>query len=334
MRILVYDVAAESGGALTVLKDFYNEFKLDLSNNYVIVLSTAILDKCENIEILNFPWIKNSWVHRIFFDHLYAPKILLEYKIDKIISLQNTIVPHTRLTQSVFVHNALPFTEYKIKMKDDVKIWVYQNLIGRLIKSSIKNADQVIVQTKWMKKKCIDILDYNKDKVIIRKPNINIQVNRIFLNSKVSLSTFFYPASGVFFKNHITIVNACLNLKNQDITNYSVIFTLTGYENNNIKKLVKTIKNNDLPIKFIGPLNRDEVFEFYSKSVLIFPSFIETVGLPLIEAKQHETPILASSCDFSIEILEAYTNVSYFSVRDSKMLSKLMLEKINYVSED
>ena len=39
MRILVYDVAADSGGAVTVLKSFYEEFCRDTENEYVFVLS-------------------------------------------------------------------------------------------------------------------------------------------------------------------------------------------------------------------------------------------------------------------------------------------------------
>lgn len=328
MRILVYDVAAENGGALTVLKDFYNEFKLDLSNNYVIVLSTAILDECVNIKILNFPWIKNSWVHRIFFDHFYAPKILLKYKIDKIISLQNTIVPHTRLTQSVFVHNALPFTEYKIKMKDDVKIWVYQNLIGRLIKYSIKNADQVIVQTKWMKEKCMEQLNLKSSKFEIRYPNSNISIKKIYSEHNGSLPTFFYPANGAIFKNHNVIVDACLLLKSKGISDYQVVFTLDGNENNNIRKLYKTIKSNKLPIIFIGSISRDSVFEYYSKSTLLFPSYIETVGLPLIEASKHGTPIIVSNLIFSHEILDKYDNVKFFDPFNHMELSSLITDKI------
>ena len=39
MRILVYDVAADSGGAATVLKSFYEEFLQDTENEYLFVLS-------------------------------------------------------------------------------------------------------------------------------------------------------------------------------------------------------------------------------------------------------------------------------------------------------
>ena len=45
MRILVYDVAAESGGAMTVLQSFYEEFIKDRKNQYIFVLSVARLAK-------------------------------------------------------------------------------------------------------------------------------------------------------------------------------------------------------------------------------------------------------------------------------------------------
>ena len=43
MRILVYDVAASSGGALTVLNSFYEEFCKDTKNEYIFVLSVCKL---------------------------------------------------------------------------------------------------------------------------------------------------------------------------------------------------------------------------------------------------------------------------------------------------
>lgn len=58
MRILVYDVAADSGGAVTVLKSFYEEFCRDTENEYVFVLSVFELPDTEHIRVLNYPWVK------------------------------------------------------------------------------------------------------------------------------------------------------------------------------------------------------------------------------------------------------------------------------------
>ena len=62
---------------------------------------------------------------------------------------------------------------------------------------------------------------------------------------------------------------------------------------------------------------------------MIFPSYIETFGLPLLEAKKCDTIILASDCPFSHEILDDYDKVYYFNPFDAKELSKLMETVIN-----
>lgn len=313
MRIMVFDVPAESGGALSVLNEFYNEFELDLHNEYIFVLSMPELKETSNIKVLRFPWIKKSWGHRLYFDHFIAPKLIKKYEVDKVLSLQNIIIPHTGVYQSVFVHNALPFSKYRFSFNENKLLWIYQNVIGKNIMKSIKKADHVIVQTNWMKKKCVEQLRVIPEKIEVKQPKIDIEVKKTFEQTEESTSTFFYPASGVVFKNHKVVVDACLMLKEDGITDYKVIFTLEGNENEHIVNLYNISKKNDLPIKFIGSLTREEVFDFYTKSTLIFPSYIETVGLPLLEAKMHETPIIASDCAFAHEILDGYEKVFYFN---------------------
>lgn len=328
MKILVYNVAAENGGALTVLGEFYNESKSDLLNEYIFVLSLPILDETENIKILNFTWIKNSWFHRLYFDHFVAPKLIKKYSADRIISLQNTLVPHTKIYQSLFVQNALPFTSYQVKILEDFKIWFYQKVIGYLIKKSIIRANHVIVQTNWMKESCIKLLNGDFDKVEVKKTKIDIEVKKYFEYNQERISTFFYPSSGVIFKNHQIVIDACCRLCKEGFNNYRVIFTLFGNENANIKKLFLYTKNNKLPIEFIGPLKREEVFEHYSKSILIFPSYIETVGLPLLEARMHKTPIIAADLSYSRDILNGYNDTRFFNPFDSAELSGEMAQFI------
>lgn len=331
MRIMVFDVPAESGGALSVLHEFYNEFKLDQENEYIFVLSLPELKEASNIKVLRFPWIKKSWGHRLYFDHIIAAKLIKEYDIDRVLSLQNVIISHTAVYQSVFVHNALPFSEYRFRLKEDKLLWVYQNIIGKNIIRSIKKADHVIVQTNWMKKKIIEGLMVNSNKIEVKQPKIDISVKEQFRKTKESLSTFFYPASGVVFKNHKVIVDACLKLKGEGISDYKIIFTLRGDENKHIAKLYNIVKENQLPIKFIGGLTREEVFDFYTKSTLIFPSFIETVGLPLLEAKMHETPIIVADCAYSREILNEWKRADYFQYSYPEQLTELLKKYLSKV---
>lgn len=330
MRIMVFDVPAESGGALSVLHEFYNEFKLDQENEYIFVLSLPELKETSNIKVLRFPWIKKSWGHRLYFDHIIAAKLIKEYDIDKVLSLQNVIIPHTAVHQSVFVHNALPFSEYRFRLKEDKLLWVYQNIIGKNIIKSIKKSDHVIVQTNWMKNIFVEKLNVYDEKIEVKQSKVDIEIKDQFRATKDSLSTFFYPASGVIFKNHKVIVDACLKLKENGINEYKVVFTLKGDENRNITKIYNLAKDNHLPIEFKGSISRERVFNHYTKSILLFPSYIETVGLPLIEARTHNTLILSSNSDYAHEVLNGYGKVEFFnpfSVDDLFHKMKLMIEE-------
>ena len=153
MRILVYDVAASSGGALTVLNSFYEEFCKDTKNEYIFVLSVCKLKEQPHIKVLNFPWIKKSPLHRMYFDQVLAHKLVKKYHADKVLSLQNIELPHAGVPQIVYEHNALPFSEYKFRLQEAFRPWYSQQILGRMMKRSIRRAEQVLVQTNW--KMCI-----------------------------------------------------------------------------------------------------------------------------------------------------------------------------------
>lgn len=324
MNIMVFDVAAEGGGALSVLIDYYNEFCKDKQNTYIFVLSKPILEQNSNVKILNLPWIKQSWFHRLFFDVFTAKSLVKHYEIDKVVSLQNIIIPFLNVPQTVLVHNALPFSEYKIRFRDSPKLCFYQNIIGFLIRQSCKSADCIIVQNNWMKKKVIEQIKIDGERIIVKPPIIEIQNVGKFLDTPESRKTFFYPAGAGIYKNHKVIVEACKKLKNENIGNYEIVFTLNGNENYNISKIKRTIDNENLPIHFIGVLPKDKVFDFYRKSILLFPSNIETIGLPLLEARSFNTPIIVADCDYAHEVLDHYENLFFFNPSDAEHLSRLI----------
>jgi len=321
MNIMVFDVPAESGGALSILNDFYQEVveNDDKSINWIFVLSNPEYKETDNVKILNFPWVKKSWFHRLYFDHFVASKLVKKYNIDKIFSLQNVIITKTDVEQILYVHQSLPFSGYKFNINENFKFWIYQNLISKKIYDSIKLANKVIVQTNWMKKACTEKADVQKNKIKVIPPKINLNIENTFdKNNKIK--TFFYPAGASYYKNHRLIVEASKMLNASNINDYKIIITLSGDESENIKELYRKVKKYNLPIKFAGRLEREEVFNLYTKSYLLFPSYIETFGLPMLEAKLHKTIILAADKAFSHEILDDYENAYFFDPFDAEEL--------------
>lgn len=323
MRILVYDVAADSGGAVTVLQSFYEEFKKDRENEYLFVLSVYELPETERIKVLNFPWIKKSPLHRLYFDHFVAHKLVKQYRIDKVLSLQNIELPHAGVPQIVYEHNALPFAEYRFKPWEAFRPWYSQQLLGRMMKKSIRRAEKVMVQTNWMKEEIVRQCRIPASKVEVKFPPVEMLETAPYHLDR-DKPAFFYPANASAYKNHRTFLNACKLLKARGYENYEVIWTVTGEENEGIRALKRESEEKRLPVQFRGPMPRRELFDLYASSVLVFPSYIETIGLPLMEARSAGARILAADCLYARDLVGDYEGASFFETFDSEKLSEMM----------
>ena len=305
MRIVVNNIAASSGGALTVLRSFYNYIiENDRENEWIFLLSDKYIVEKDNIKVIILDGVKSSWFNRLHFDIFSGGKYISSLSPDVVFSLQNTITYGLSCPQVVYMHQSIPFQKVKkfsFFKTEERKLAVYQHIIGLIIKQSIKKADRVIVQTKWIRDAIIENKIINPDNIINIFPNFeNIEVQDKCQDYVFDRHNFFYPASKEIHKNHKCIYDACEILRKQEIIEYEISITI---ENE------KEMEN----IIYLGELPFSSVIEHYHTSTLIFPSFIETVGLPMLEARQLGTIILASDCPFSREVLDGYANAHYFN---------------------
>ena len=75
-------------------------------------------------------------------------------------------------------------------------------------------------------------------------------------------------------------------------------------------------------------LSREDLYQAYVDNILIFPSYIETIGLPLLEAQYTNTLIFAADCPYSREVLEGYHNAYFFHPFQPQELADLMHKAI------
>lgn len=330
-KIVVYDVAASASGALSVLNDFYAEVRNynDKSIKWIFVISTPQLEETENIKVIRKPWVKKNWLCRLFFDYFVAPRIVKRERPYKIFSLQNTLVLNSNVGQVLYLHQPLPFVEYKFTLLESPLFWIYQNIIARFIYFSVKRADKVIVQTHWMKDACIEGTGVDSEKIVVIPPVVNIVPKKFFAYENMDIPTFIYPATPLIYKNHKVIIEACKQLVRERVTNFRVIFTMTGTENKLAHRLKVEAEKYNLPIQFVGVLKRDELFEWYSKAILLFPSYIETFGLPLLEAKTYGAPVIALDTSFAREILNQYKLGVFFQPKSKDCLKNIILAEMD-----
>lgn len=317
MTILVIDVAAEHSGAVTILNQFISEFKKDPLNKYIVVLSVLKYSDCENVKFVNYEWVKKSHLHRLYFDNFVVAKLVKSFKPDKILSLQNNAFRIGGIPQEVYFHNALPISEKRYSFFESKSLWIYQNIIGFVVRKSFKYADLIKVQAEWIKEALIKKWNVDSKKIEVKRIELEYSKTRKEYNPEA----LFYPANGSLYKNHFTLLKALIPLWNKYGTPE---LRLTGVITNLPKKCQRLLLNNNFPIRFLGRLTKDEMNEQYTSTILVFPSFIETVGLPLIEAKMNGSLIMASDYQYAHEALENYENVFYVTPSDIDGLTELI----------
>ncbi len=327
-KVIVFDVAAETGGALEILNSFYTTAAQERSIDWELILSTPIFSNTGNIHVKNYFWIKKGWLHRLAFDKFVAPSLCRKKKVDAVVSLQNICVPASEKKQVLYVHQSIPFSSIKFSLLKNRTEWVYQNVISRLIFRSIRRADTVVVQTKWMKDAICKKTGADISKVLVAQPEFNLNFDAYYEDSQTSRSSFFYPAACNTYKNHEVIIAAAGILTERGITGFQVVLTI------DTQAEIPGYSYDEMPqIVCVGRMAHDDVMRQYSASTLIFPSKLETFGLPLLEAALVKSPILASDMPFSHEILEGYPNVSYFKADSAEKLADLMEMQIKNKTE-
>ncbi|MGB9681254.1 MAG: glycosyltransferase [Minisyncoccia bacterium] len=343
--IFINDTAAIKGGSLTVLKQFLEEIHKYSQKEFVYYIFCSLEDlkvyESEKIKIINNIKAK-KWLDRVRWDFYGFKKWSQKNKIkaDLLISLQNTAPCYFKNTKKiVYIHQALSFVE-KIKWnpfkKEERLMWFYQKIYPFFIKLSVKDVDYLIVQTEWMKKAVVQRLNFNPEKVMVIPPSVSlIDINSI---KKISFGDkkfhIFYPAFPHIYKNHQLIIKAIKYIKDQNFDIYSnllVHFTFS-LENSCGKSLLKLINKLGIKeaVKLEGILDYQRVLEFYkSVDLVVFPSYIETFGLPLIEAAFFGLPLLVSDLDFSREVVGNYEGAQFLDYKDEKLWAEKIMECYN-----
>ncbi len=330
MKILVYDIAAQDGGGLFVLNNFIKEVvKRNDDNEWVFLVSQPIKTEAKNIRIETVSHIKKSYLHRVWFETFTLRKFLKKEAFDFVISLQNMTVKHCRQAQYVYLHQSLQYCPKKFSFlkKEERSLAIRQRIICKIYRRSLKKASHLFVQTKWIQEATEKWLDIPKEKVDIVPVQIDadsmVKAHYTFSGKHL----FFYPARAEIYKNHETIVNACRLLHERGRDDFEVIFTFDPETSAYGKRICDMAQG--LNIRFAKEFLREDVFATYAHSTLVFPSYLETCGLPLLEAKAVGCPIIASDMPFSHEALEDCPNAQYFTYDDEKALADLMQHQLD-----
>ncbi|CDH21000.1 Glycosyltransferase, group 1 family [Xenorhabdus bovienii str. kraussei Quebec] len=312
--IIVNATALSAGGALTILKQFLKHANNNHHKYLCFVSPDVKLNKYDNIYYIKVN--TKSWIKRLYWDFYGIKTYLKKNRIcfDKVISLQNTTV-NIDSKQIIYLHQSIPFSDIKISISSigDIKLYLYSRFYKFFIFYFLKQDTIFIVQTYWMKNALSKYMDENNIFVIHPEIDIPLTKNESTNRKNVGSIKIIYPASVTSYKNHLIILKAINKLLTDgvDITNLKYQITFNKGEFLLFDKKAKEYKIEN-HIEYLGVLSYQAIFSKYlDASALIFPSYIETFGLPLVEAASLGRHIIAADLPYAHDVLSGYDGVEF-----------------------
>ena len=321
------------GGPLTIYEDCLRCVEKYFLENYEIVAlvhNRELFSEFDSkIKFIEFMDSKKSYLKRFYYEYFYFKRLSKKLKPYLWFSLHDMTPNVVTDKRAVYCHNPIIF--YDVKRKDminEFKMFMFSKFYKYIYKINIKKNNFVVVQQDWIRKRFKKIFKIKN--VVVAHPNVVIDdSNNNYKNTKIVKNSFLYPSFPRIFKNFEVICKAVEILENKNIENFKVYLTIDGSENIYSKEIVEKYGRLKC-IEFIGLQTRENLMKYYSKiETVIFPSKLETWGLPISEAKAFGKNIILADLEYAHETLGTYEKVMFFGPDDAEKLAEKMEMLIN-----
>lgn len=296
-KIIINAVNINSGGGEILL----NQFLSSLPKENVTIFCSKKLDlKNKKKQGIKFIKIKSN----LFSRFLSELTIYIKSKKNDTVFYFGNMPPIFKIRSHVYVFLQNRFlVDYKINIKEfsiylRLKIYILR-LFLRIFNN---NVSKYIVQTDSMSRLVKMKLSNNVIKLPFLSDTYSNKAKEINNNKAYD---FIYVASGYAYKNHLNLLDAWQLLADENLYP-SLLLTIDSKRFPKILNIInQKIRKSDLKVENIYFDNHDNLVEMYSKSrALIFPSNYESFGIPLIEAKYFNLPVLAGELDYVRDLID------------------------------
>jgi len=289
LNILINAVSLSTRGGASVVMEFIRDIKKqDTEDRFIFLVSDKLDISMETNSKINIIGISKKELRDTVGN--------LQMKIDACINLQNTILPlNTR--QFLLIHQAIPFTNISLNDLGFKLFFKYKVLLNLYWHFKVRCLEGIFVQSAAMKSSVNEKYRFPLNKIHVIRPSVKTSIQKpININSNMNINidkskfSLIYVSSSDKYKNNERLIQA--------IDSYNL-------KNNKKVMLYLTIEGNDSEnIKYLGKLQPEVLNQLYPlMEGLVFPSLIETVGLPIIEAMNYNLPILVADKPYSRELL-------------------------------
>ncbi len=325
MNICVVATASRESGALSIYKQFMEALMCEREQDkyYVFIDSCMPAPQHESITYIK---VRTKGFGRIWFDFFGFRRLLKKHCIspDRIVSFQNTGVRCSTKSQIIYFHNLLPLVKrnWNPFKYEERSLFFYRFLYPQYVRLLLQKEMKVAVQANFIKGLFSSRFGFPAERIGVFRPGARLAVPSEPAGDLLDKEHvhFLYPALPLFYKRHDILINAarCLRESRKELF-HKIVIHLTA-DKQGCKHLMRDITQNQLERHFVfhGQMPQPTLYGYYSQChALLFPSEMETIGLPLLEAASVGLPIAVTDRPYARETLSDYSGVSFIAPEDN-----------------
>lgn len=312
-RVVVSAVNFTEGGPLTVLRDCLSAAATTLPEDWEIVAlvhDTALI-KEPRVRLIPFAQAKGSWLKRLALEWWGFARHFRDKPVDLWLSLHDVTPRVQARRQAVYCHNPSPF--YDLPWQEarlEPKLWLFNRFYAYLYGTFIRRNRWVIVQQQWIRQAFNE--RFGPLPVVVAHPDVKLPANEVTpATSADATCVLLYPTLPRVFKNVETVLRAMQRLAASGQLGIELRVTLSGNENAYARWLHRRFQGTP-GVRFIGRQTPAQMAQQYQRATaVLFPSKLETWGLPISEAKVWGKPLLAADLPYAHETVGSYERVAF-----------------------
>jgi glycosyltransferase involved in cell wall biosynthesis len=325
--LVISAVNLTEGGPLTVLLDFVRAACRVLPPEWRIValVHDRRLLASDRVEIIEIPYAKTSWLRRMRFEYSECRQLADRLTPDLWVALHDLSPNVGRVHQVVYCHNPAPF--FSIRWRDaflSPTLLVFRAFYSFFYRVNLNKNTAVIVQQSWLRDRFKQWTKPNV-RVIVAHP-VSIGCAAVAKNRQsIGRARFLYPTLPRPFKN-IELLCRAVNILESTANWKSVVVVTIGAPENRYSRWLMRKFGHLKSLEFAGRQNRQQMTRQYQTAdCLLFPSRLETWGLPISEAKQMALPMFIADLPYARETVGEYDHADFVNVDDHVGLAEKML---------
>ena len=331
--IVISAVNLRKGGTLTILRQclqYLSERVKQGDCRVVALVHKRSLCDYEGIEYREMPTVVKGWARRLWCEYVTMHRISKELApVYLWLSLHDTSPRVEADRQAVYCQTSFPFYEWNWRdFKFDYKIPLFACFTRFAYRMNVHSNRYLIVQQEWLRQGLSKLLGVKRERFIVAPPAKKILDGETEVFQKEGF-TFIYPATPDCHKNFETLCQAARLLEKElGDSAFRVLLTIKGDENKYacwLKQQWKEVRS----IQWTGFLSKPKLKGVYEAAdCLVFPSKVETWGLPISEFMQTGKPMLIADLPYGHETAAGSRHTAFFNQKSAEELKKLMKQLV------